>query len=154
MRLNSLRALVLAVGGLSLGAGGVSAQGWQGPQSLMELLPTQFQGSQYRDDRPRDERYRDDRARDERYRDDRGREERGREDRRYNERGGGRGGSYQQSCSNAQQSGSVLTAICNDGRGRKVQTSIDVEACGRSDIGNIQGTLQCGSVRGSSRRVN
>ena len=73
--------------------------------------------------------------------------------RRYEERGG-RGGSYQQSCGNVQQSGSTLSAVCRDGRGRQVETAIDVNRCGRSDIANNQGVLQCGNVRGNGRRID
>lgn len=83
----------------------------------------------------------------------------GQDDRRYGgqpERapeGAGRGGSYQQSCTNVRQQGSTLSAVCDNGRGRAVETSIDVNRCGRTDIGNNRGVLQCGNVRGSGREV-
>ena len=68
--------------------------------------------------------------------------------------GGGRGGSYQQSCGEARQDGSTLTAICGDGRGGRVQSSIDLNRCGRSDVANNAGFLQCGNIRANGRRVN
>ncbi|HEY0204845.1 MAG TPA: CVNH domain-containing protein [Acetobacteraceae bacterium] len=68
--------------------------------------------------------------------------------------GDGRAGSYQQSCSGIRQNGSTLTAVCGDGRGRRMETSIDVNRCGRSDIGNSRGFLQCGNIRGSGRQVD
>ena len=73
---------------------------------------------------------------------------------RYGQQGGGRGGSYQQSCTDIRQDGSVLSAVCGDGRGRRVESSIDVNRCGRGDIGNNRGYLQCGNVRGNGRPVN
>ena len=69
-------------------------------------------------------------------------------------RGGGRGGSFQQSCGDIQQSGTTLSAVCDDGRGRRFATSIDTRRCGRSDIGNQRGILQCGNVRGNGRPLN
>ena len=70
---------------------------------------------------------------------------------RYGQQGGGRGGSYQRSCSDIRQEGPVLSAVCGDGRGRRFESSIDVNRCGRSDIGNNGGVLQCGNVRGRGR---
>ena len=134
MSVNLLRVLVVAAGLLPLGAGVASAQFWQGPKDKRGYRDAQYQGPQYRDNQ---------------YREDRGREDR----RRYDERGGGRGGSYQRTCSDAQQSGSILTAVCGDGRGRQVETSIDVNLCGRSDIANNGGILQCRGVRGRGRRM-
>ena len=83
----------------------------------------------------------------------------GRDERRYGgqpepaPQGAGRGGSYQRSCTNVRQQGSTLSAVCDNGRGRPVETSIDVNRCGRMDIGNSRGVLQCGNVRGSAREV-
>ncbi len=98
---------------------------------------------QYRgDDRyGRDDRSRDDRGRDDRY----GRDDRG---------GGAPGGSYLRSCNEARMEGSALVAVCQGGRGRRFETSIDVRGCGRSDIGNDNGTLQCAGARGRSRRID
>lgn len=73
---------------------------------------------------------------------------------RYGQGGGGRGGSYQQSCSNIRQNGSTLSAVCGDGQGRRVESSIDVNRCGRSDIDNSRGYLQCGNIRGNGRPVD
>jgi hypothetical protein len=73
---------------------------------------------------------------------------------RYGQGGGGRGGSYQQSCSDIRQNGSTLSAVCSDGRGRRVESSIDVNRCGRGDIGNSRGFLQCGNIRGNGRQVD
>ncbi len=83
-------------------------------------------------------------------------EERGRyEDQdRFGQGGGGRGGSFQQSCSDIQQNGNTLSAVCDNGRGRRFVTSIDTRRCGRSDIGNQRGILQCGNVRGNGRPLN
>ncbi len=68
--------------------------------------------------------------------------------------GGGRAGSYQQSCGEIRQNGSTLSAVCGDGRGRRVESSIDVNRCGRGDIGNNRGYLQCGGIRGNGRQVD
>ncbi|MGI4946366.1 MAG: CVNH domain-containing protein [Janthinobacterium lividum] len=73
---------------------------------------------------------------------------------RYGQGGGGRGGSYQQSCGEIRQNGSTLSAVCSDGRGRRVESSIDVNRCGRGDIGNSRGFLQCGNIRGNGRQVD
>jgi len=73
---------------------------------------------------------------------------------RYGQGGGGRGGSYQQSCSDIRQNGSTLSAVCGDGRGRRVESSIDVNRCGRGDIGNNRGFLTCGAIRGNGRQVD
>ena len=73
---------------------------------------------------------------------------------RYGQGGGGRGGSYQQSCSDIRQNGSTLSAVCGDGRGRRMESSIDVNRCGRGDIGNSRGVLQCGNIRGNGRQVD
>lgn len=114
-----------------------------------------------RDEDRRDGDRRDEYRRDEDRRDGYGQDRYGRRPDERQDRGGGgygggagRGGSYQQSCGEARQDGSTLTAICGDGRGGRVQSSIDVNRCGRSDIGNNGGVLQCGNVRGAGRRVN
>ena len=73
---------------------------------------------------------------------------------RYGQGGGGRGGSYQQSCSDIRQNGSTLSAVCLDGRGRRTESSIDVNRCGRGDIGNSRGFLTCGNIRGNGRQVD
>ena len=73
---------------------------------------------------------------------------------RYGQGGGGRGGSYQQSCSDIRQNGSTLSAVCLDGKGRRMESSIDVNRCGRADIGNSRGFLTCGNIRGNGRQVD
>ncbi len=73
---------------------------------------------------------------------------------RYGQGSGGRAGSYQQSCGEIRQSGSTLSAVCSDGRGRRIESSIDVNRCGRGDIGNSRGFLQCGNIRGNGRQVD
>lgn len=75
-------------------------------------------------------------------------------DERYSQQGGGRGGSYQRSCEDIRQDGPMLSAVCGDGRGRRVESSIDTRRCGRSDIGNNRGYLQCGGTRASGRPVD
>ena len=100
-----------------------------------------YQGGQYRNDQYRSDQYRQDAPRQD----------------PYAERGGRSavpGGTYQQSCSNIRQEGSTLIAICTGERGRRFETSIDLNRCGRSDIGNNFGTLDCNGVRGSSRRAD
>lgn len=73
---------------------------------------------------------------------------------RYGQQGGERGGSYQQSCGDIRRDGSTLSAVCSDGRGSQVESSIDINRCGRLDIGNNRGYLQCGNIRANGRRVN
>ncbi len=81
-------------------------------------------------------------------------QDRRRPDDRSDHGGGGRPGSYQQSCGEIRQSGSTLSAVCSDGRGRRVESSIDVNRCGRGDVGNSRGYLQCGNIRGNGRQVD
>ena len=69
-------------------------------------------------------------------------------------RSGGRGRSFQQSCGDIQQNGNTLSAVCDNGRGQRVATSINTRRCGRSDIGNQRGILQCGNVRGNGRPLD
>ena len=69
-------------------------------------------------------------------------------------RGGIRGGSFQRSCGDIQQNGNTLSAVCDDGRGRRFETSINTSRCGSSDIGNQRGILQCGNVRGNGRPLD
>lgn len=73
---------------------------------------------------------------------------------RYGQGSGRRGGSFQQSCGDIQQNGNTLSAVCDDGRGRRFATSIDTRRCGRSDIGNQRGILQCGNIRGNGRPLD
>lgn len=73
---------------------------------------------------------------------------------RYGQGGGGRGGSFQRSCSDIQRDGNTLSAVCDDGRGRRFATSINTRRCGRSDIGNQRGILHCGNVRGNGRPLD
>ena len=82
------------------------------------------------------------------------RDQRRPDDRGYGQGGGGRAGSYQQSCGEIRQNGSTLSAVCGDGRGRRVESSIDINRCGRGNIGNNRGFLQCGNIRGSGRQVD
>lgn len=63
------------------------------------------------------------------------------------------GGSYLRSCGDARREGSTLIAVCRGARGARFETSIDLARCGRSEIGNNNGTLQCGQARGGSRRI-
>ena len=67
--------------------------------------------------------------------------------------GPARGGSYQASCDSAQQQGNTLVAVCRDGRGGRVQSQLDLQRCGNSDIANINGYLRCGNVQGTGGRV-
>ena len=62
-------------------------------------------------------------------------------------------GSYRQSCTNIQQSGSDLNAVCVGAGGRSFATSIDVSQCQGQGIANVSGRLACGNVRGSARPV-
>lgn len=53
-------------------------------------------------------------------------------------------GSYQQSCSNAQMSGSTLTASCRANNGGYVTSYLDISQCrSTDDIGNVNGQLRC-----------
>lgn len=116
--------------------------------------------AQFRDDQPRgydDQRrgYDSQRRGDDDRR--RGNEDQRRGDERrggYEPQRGGRGGSYQQSCDNIRQQGSVLTAVCGAGRDRHVESSLDLSRCGGGDIGNIGGYLTCGNNRGNGRRID
>ena len=73
-------------------------------------------------------------------------------DRRGGDGGRAPGGTYLQSCSDVRLQGSTLQAICRGDRGRRFETSIDVNRC-RGDIGNQFGTLTCQGVQGRSRRA-
>lgn len=160
--------LTAAWGVAALGGPQAHAAGRIAPEGGA-LIQTQF-----RDEQPRgyDEQRRgyDDQRRgyDDQRREDE--EQRRREDdqrRRYDDqrrgderRGGyepqrtGRGGSYQQSCENIRQQGSVLSAVCGAGRGGHVESSLDLRRCGGTDVGNIGGYLTCGNTRGSGRRID
>ena len=61
---------------------------------------------------------------------------------------GAPGGSYVQSCSGAYVNQGRLYADCLDTRSRARSTSIELAPCSSSDIGNIDGLLACGDVRG------
>jgi hypothetical protein len=62
--------------------------------------------------------------------------------------------SYQQSCSDIQQNGSTLSAVCLDGGGRRTESLIDVNCCGQRDIGNNSSILTCGNIRSNGRQVD
>lgn len=73
------------------------------------------------------------------------------------QRGGGGnipGGSYAQSCSNISVNGGRLFAECRDTRRGSRVSSLDLGACGRSEIANDDGLLVCGSQRGRFERDN
>lgn len=55
-------------------------------------------------------------------------------------------GSWQQSCQNAQMSGSMLYADCDTGFGSYQATSLDVSACPNGPVGNNGGRLYCGGA--------
>lgn len=57
-------------------------------------------------------------------------------------------GSYAQSCSGAYVNQGRLYADCRDTRGRTRGTSIELNRCSSSDIGNDNGLLVCHNVRG------
>lgn len=78
----------------------------------------------------------------------------GYDDRRGGGGGGAPGGTYMQSCGSVRMEGSTLVAVCKGNRNSRFETSLDVSRCGRSDIGNDYGTLQCSGARGRSRRVD
>lgn len=121
----------------------------------------------YRQDEYRQEQYRQDQYRPDGYGQDPRERRQGRpdgyeggrrgrdEDERYGRGGGGgSGGTYQRTCDQVRQEGYVLSAVCRDGRGGQVESSLDTRRCGRSDIGNSNGFLQCGNNRANGRRVN
>ncbi len=58
-------------------------------------------------------------------------------------------GSYADSCNGAYVNQGRLYADCRDTRGNYRSSSIDLNACSSSDIGNDNGLLVCHNVRGS-----
>ena len=155
--MRSLGACALAAASMALGGPCAAAaktwrplHRWPFRSSTARRLPRGDQGDRYGRD-PREGYGRDQR---EGYGGDR-REPEGRGD-RYGGgvASGGPGGSYQQSCRDVRMQASVLTAVCRDGRGGQVESSIDIGRCGRSDIGNQGGALACAGIRGNGRRVN
>ena len=132
-------AIVLAMGGVA-----VQAADWDG--GMPGVSRVQYPERAYPDrgypDRGYPDRGNPDRGNGEPRYDGRRNEE------RRDDRGGGPGGSYQRSCRAVRQDGSTLTAVCGNGRGREVESSIDLNRCGRADISNNGGVLQCGGVRG------
>lgn len=58
-------------------------------------------------------------------------------------------GSYTRSCSNIDLRGAILSAVCRDGRGNSVRTSLDIRDCRGRDIANINGRLNCSTGPGS-----
>ena len=109
----------------------------------------------YRPDEPRG--YRPDESRGYRPDESRGYRQDDRGQRGYDDRRGRSelpGGSYMQSCGEARLQGSALVATCQGPRGNRFESVLDVTRCGRSDITNNNGTLQCGGTRGNARRVD
>jgi CVNH domain len=155
--LSALASALLAIGG-SLASAAEGALPQAGSALQVQFRQDEYGQNPYRQPPPGygDPRYgQDPRAYDDqqdRYGQDRRRQYY--RDDRYSQGGSGRGGSYQRSCSDIRQNGSTLSAVCGDGRGRRVESSIDVNRCGRSDIGNSRGILQCGNIRGSGRQVD
>ena len=152
--MHALSSALLALSGSFAAAAGLM------PAQTPPALHVQFQQDQYgrypqdqyRPDQREPDDWQDRHGQDRHGQDPYGRDRRGPD--RYGQQGGGRGGSYQQSCDDVRQEGSVLSAVCGDGRGRRFESSIDVNRCGRSDIGNSRGYLQCGNTRASGRQVN
>lgn len=146
-------ALVLALAGTVLALGVPAAHAAGAGPSGADVLTVQYNrqdpygGNRYGRDREEQDRYGRDRYEQDRYRQDRY------EPRRQEQFSGARGGSYQRSCGDVRQSGSTLSAVCGDGRGGRVESSIDLNRCGGSDIANIGGYLRCGNVQGSGGRV-
>ena len=117
--------------------------------------PNDRYGRRYEDNRRSDEyRRRDDEREyggDRDYRRDR---RYGNDQRRPDRRSGpAHGGTYQASCDSAQQQGNTLVAVCRDGHGGRVQSQLDLQRCGNSDIANVNGYLRCGNVQGTGGRV-
>ena len=143
------RAHALSSALLTLSSSFAAAAGLM-PAPTQPALHVQFQQDRY--GRYPQDQYRPDQRDPDDQHDRYGQDRRGQD--RYGQQGGGRGGSYQQSCDDVRQEGSILSAVCGDGRGRRFESSIDVNRCGRSDIGNGRGFLQCGNTRASGRQVN
>lgn len=61
-------------------------------------------------------------------------------------------GSYAQSCSGSYVNQGRLYADCRDTSGRLRGTSIELSRCSNSEIGNDNGLLVCGNVRGEYER--
>lgn len=59
--------------------------------------------------------------------------------------GGGRmpGGSWARSCVSPNMRGSVLSARCDNGRGRRVDARLDMRSCRSGNAGNRSGRLVC-----------
>lgn len=158
LRRNAAGVWALASALLALSGSFAGAAGLMLPQAR-PALPVQYRQEpyqQYQQDQYQQDQYRQDQYRQDQYRQDQyGSGQRGYDDRqdRYGQQGGGRGGSYQRSCGDIQQQGSVLSAVCGDGRGGRVESSIDLNRCGRSDISNNGGYLQCRNIRARGRRV-
>lgn len=59
--------------------------------------------------------------------------------------GGGRmpGGSWAQSCSNPSMRGSTFSARCDNGRGDRRESSIDMRSCRTGNLANSYGRLTC-----------
>lgn len=57
-------------------------------------------------------------------------------------------GSYRASCTNIDQRGPVLRAMCRDVRGQLVPTQIDLRNCGGGGVANVNGRLACGGGGG------
>jgi hypothetical protein len=57
--------------------------------------------------------------------------------------GGGVPGSYQNSCTNVQWNGGVLTATCTAPNGTNITSSINPAQCRGGDIANVNGRLAC-----------
>lgn len=161
---NAIRAWMLALA-LLAPVGSVAGAAGLIPFEAQPALHIQYRPDQYRPDQYRQDEYRQDQYRQDQYRQDQydrpPQDQYGSGQRRYDDRqgrsgqqGGERGGSYQQSCEAIQQQGSILSAVCGDGRGHRYESSIDVNRCGRSDIGNSRGYLQCGRIRASGRPVD
>jgi hypothetical protein len=53
------------------------------------------------------------------------------------------GGSWAQSCTRGQMDGRSFSARCDNGRGRKIESSINLRACPTGNLGNAAGRLVC-----------
>ena len=54
-------------------------------------------------------------------------------------------GSYLNTCTEVEQQGSFLSALCLDVRGRLIPSSLDLRACPNRRVANLNGRLRCES---------
>jgi hypothetical protein len=59
-------------------------------------------------------------------------------------------GTFYRTCTDIQQRGPFVSALCEDRRGRLVESQLNLRACPSGSVGNVNGRLVC---EGDTRRV-